>query len=138
LGGSAPGTSANRTQRNPQTDWNTYGERPELSFFDDVPQRMAHGGALPAEHDVAPRQSFAVKGDGDGRSDSIPAALSDGEYVVDAETVSLLGNGSNKAGAHQLDQFRVNLRKHKGAELAKGRFSVNAKNPQAYMAGGNT
>jgi hypothetical protein len=136
--GSAPGTSANRTQLDPQTDWNTYGERPELPFFSDIPKRMAHGGALPAEHDAAPRQSFAVNGAGDGRSDSIPAKLSDGEYVMDAETVSLLGNGSNKAGAHQLDQFRVNLRKHKGAELAKGRFSVNAKNPQAYMAGGNT
>jgi hypothetical protein len=136
--GSAPGTSANRTQLDPQTDWNTYGERPELPFFSDIPKRMAHGGALPTEHDAAPRQSFAVNGAGDGRSDSIPAKLSDGEYVMDAETVSLLGNGSNKAGAHQLDQFRVNLRKHKGAELAKGRFSVNAKNPQAYMAGGNT
>jgi hypothetical protein len=57
---------------------------------------------------------------------------------MDAETVALLGNGSNKAGAAQLDRFRANVRKHKGKDLAKGRFSVNAKNPQAYMAGGRT
>ena len=85
-----------------------------------------------------PSKSFAVQGAGDGRSDDIPAVLSDGEYVMDAETVALLGNGSNKAGAAQLDRLRANMRKHKGKELAKGRFSVNAKNPQAYMAGGRT
>ncbi len=77
---------------------------------------------------------FAV-GPGDGRSDSIPARLSDGEYVMDAETVSLLGNGSAKAGAKALDTLRVNLRKHKGRELAKGEFSVKAKQPGAYMGG---
>ena len=85
-----------------------------------------------------PSKSFAVQGAGDGRSDDIPAVLSDGEYVMDAETVALLGNGSNKAGAAQLDRFRANVRKHKGKALAKGRFSVNAKNPQAYMAGGRS
>ena len=84
------------------------------------------------------RATFAVRGAGDGRSDEIDAKLSDGEYVMDAETVSLLGNGSTKAGAEALDKFRVNVRKHKGANLAKGKFSVNAKQPHAYMAGGRT
>ena len=74
-----------------------------------------------------------VDGPGDGRSDSIPAQLSDGEYVIDAETVALLGNGSNKAGAKKLDQFRVNIRKSKGKHLAKGKFSVNAKKPESYL-----
>ena len=59
-------------------------------------------------------RSFAVKGPGDGRSDEIPAKLSNGEYVMDAETVALLGNGSSKAGAQKLDQMRVNIRKAKG------------------------
>lgn len=81
---------------------------------------------------------YAVKGDGDGRSDDIPARLSDGEYVIDAETVALLGNGSNKAGADQLDRFRVSVRKHKGRELAKGSFSVKAKPPEEYMVGGRS
>ncbi len=80
--------------------------------------------------------SFAVSGPGDGRSDEIPAMLSDGEYVFDAETVALLGNGSPKAGAKKLDDLRVKVRKHKGKKLAKGKFSSNAKAPEQYMAGG--
>lgn len=83
-----------------------------------------------------PRRSFAVEGQGTGRSDEIPAVLSDGEYVIDAETVALLGDGSSKAGAKKLDEFRINVRKHKGAKLAKGRFSANAKSPEKYLAGG--
>jgi hypothetical protein len=78
----------------------------------------------------------AVEGAGDGRDDKIPALLSDGEYVIDAETVALLGNGSNKAGAELLDSFRVNVRKQKGKKLARGEFSDNAKRPEHYMAGG--
>lgn len=79
---------------------------------------------------------YAVGGPGDGRSDEIPAMLSDGEYVMDAETVALLGNGSNKAGAKALDKFRANIRKQKGRKLAQGKFSVNAKRPEAYLSGG--
>jgi hypothetical protein len=119
-------------------DWDTYGFRPGINFFENVPKAAkaaAKGGSMAV---TRPSKSFAVRGAGDGRSDDIPAVLSDGEYVMDAETVALLGNGSNKAGAAQLDRFRANVRKHKGKDLAKGRFSVNAKNPQAYMAGGRT
>ena len=82
------------------------------------------------------RSKFAVNGAGTGRSDDIPAVLSDGEYVIDAETVALLGDGSNKAGAKKLDDLRVKVRKHKGKKLAKGRFSANAKRPEAYLSGG--
>jgi hypothetical protein len=56
---------------------------------------------------------------------------------MDAETVALLGDGSSKAGAKKLDQFRVNVRKHKGKKLARGKFSANAKNPERYMGGGS-
>ena len=82
------------------------------------------------------QESFAVNGAGTGRSDEIPALLSDGEYVIDAETVALLGDGSGKAGAKRLDDFRINIRKHKGRNLAKGKFSVNAKRPERYLSGG--
>jgi hypothetical protein len=91
--------------------------------------RFARGGS-------PKRNAFAVSGPGTGRSDDIPAVLSDGEYVMDAETVALLGDGSSKAGAEALDRLRVNLRKHKGQKLAKGKFSVNAKRPERYLVGG--
>lgn len=114
-----------------------YGYGPERSFFDSVP-RYAEGGALSVKSRPArtKRTQHAVNGPGTGRSDEIPAVLSDGEYVMDAETVALLGDGSSKAGAKALDQFRVNVRKHKGAKLAKGQFSVKAKAPERYMHGG--
>jgi len=120
-------------------DWLTYATRPELSFFDYVKGRrgMAEGGSLAEEHGgQSHRTEFAVNGPGAGRSDDIPAVLSDGEYVIDAETVALLGDGSNKAGAKKLDDLRVKVRKHKGQKLTKGRFSANAKKPEAYLSGG--
>lgn len=74
-----------------------------------------------------------VRGPGTGRSDEIPAQLSDGEYVMDAETVALLGDGSTDEGARRLDEMRQRLRKHKGQELSKGKFSANAKRPEQYI-----
>lgn len=109
------------------TDWKRYGMGPEKSFFTNVPQGLARGGS-----------PFSVRGSGDGRSDDIDARLSDGEYVIDAETVALLGNGSSRAGAEKLDRFRVNVRKQKGRDLVAGRFSADAHEPETYFAGGRT
>jgi hypothetical protein len=104
---------------------------------DEPRPMMAKGGAFAAKRGGASKRTeFAVSGPGTGRSDDIPAVLSDGEYVIDAETVALLGDGSSKAGAKKLDELRVKVRKHKGRKLAKGRFSANAKNPEAYLSGG--
>ena len=91
-------------------------------------QAMAQGGALSA---VA---RFA-RGAGTGRSDEIDAKLSDGEYVIDAETVAMLGDGSSKAGAQRLDKMREEIRSHKGKALAKGKFSPDAKSPLSYLKG---
>lgn len=99
------------------------------------PRAAAHGGSMGYSRGSS-RESFAVNGPGTGRSDEIPAVLSDGEYVIDAETVALLGDGSSKAGAKKLDEMRIKIRKHKGRNLAKGKFSVNAKRPEKYLSGG--
>ncbi|MEN9419883.1 MAG: hypothetical protein RI988_3504 [Pseudomonadota bacterium] len=106
--------------------------------FRDVVARPLPMPAPSANPEDFARGGFAVRGMGSGRDDKIPARLSDGEYVIDAETVALLGDGSTKAGADRLDQFRVNIRKHKGRKLAKGAFSANAKPPEAYLRGGRT
>jgi hypothetical protein len=149
---SAGGLGLNRTARPMgDVDWLTYGTRPELSFFDYAPRTASAPVTTPVPGNPAGpimdekdpprfakggRSEFAVNGPGTGRSDDIPAVLSDGEYVIDAETVALLGDGSSKAGAKKLDDLRVKVRKHKGKKLAKGRFSANAKNPEAYLSGG--
>ncbi len=70
-----------------------------------------------------------------GRSDDIDAKLSEGEYIMDAETVSLLGNGSTEAGADRLDEFRRNLKQHKGASLARGEISPDAAPIEQYLGG---
>lgn len=125
----------------PSQDWERYGQRPEQSFMKYVPQ--GYTPPLPGEKDdewdkyaEGGEVDLAVRGPGTGRDDKIPALLSDGEYVVDAETVALLGDGSSKAGAQALDALRVNIRKHKGRGLAKGKFSDNAKKPDQYLKGG--
>ena len=82
---------------------------------------------------VSRRGGHHVRGPGTGRSDDIPARLSDGEYVIDAETVALLGDGSGDAGAKRLDEMRRNLRKHKAKNLKKGEFTHKAKTPEKYM-----
>ena len=76
-----------------------------------------------------------ARGAGSGRDDTINARLSDGEYVMDAETVAMLGDGSSKEGARRLDQMRESLRSHKGKALAKGKFSPDAKSPLEYIKG---
>ena len=92
------------------------------------PAGLARGGALS-------QIAYMARGSGSGRDDTIDAKLSDGEYVMDAETVALLGDGSTKAGAERLDAMRSQLRRQKGRELAKGKFSPNAKSPLAYLKG---
>lgn len=82
---------------------------------------------------VSRRGGHQVNGPGTGRSDDIPAMLSDGEYVIDAESVALLGDGSGDAGARRLDEMRRNLRKHKAKNLKKGEFTHKAKTPEGYM-----
>lgn len=77
-----------------------------------------------------------VSGGGSGRDDTVEALLSDGEYVMDAESVALLGDGSLDEGAARLDAMRENLRKHKGAAMAKGKFTPAAKAPEQYLAKG--
>lgn len=89
-------------------------------------REFARGGALS-------RVAYLAKGSGTGRSDEIPARLSAGEFVIDAETVGLLGDGSTEAGARKLDEMRSAIRKHKGKQLAKGKFSPNAKSPLNYI-----
>jgi hypothetical protein len=92
------------------------------------PTGMARGGPLS-------QIAYFAKGSGTGRDDTIDARLSDGEYVIDAETVALLGDGSSKAGAQKLDQMRQEIRKHKGKALAAGKISSDAKSPLSYIRG---
>jgi len=106
--------------RDPKMAYYQYGNPP--------PQAKAMGG-------LSQVHSMKIGGGADGRSDDVNAVLSDGEYVMDAETVAMLGNGSSKAGAAKLDQMRANLRKQKGQALSRGKISPNARSPLSYLKG---
>ena len=103
-------------------NWNTITSG---KYNKEVP-RLARGGALS-------QVAYLARGSGSGRADTINAKLSDGEYVMDAETVALLGDGSTGEGARRLDAMRQQVRQHKGKSMAAGNFSANAKSPLAYL-----
>lgn len=48
-----------------------------------------------------------------GQGDRVPALLSPGEYVWDADVVAALGDGNTDAGAAMLDDMRENIREYK-------------------------
>ena len=82
--------------------------------------KLAEGGNVPghnpefySEGGLNSIGNRYVTGNGDGTSDSIPAMLANGEFVIPADVVSSLGNGSNDSGAKILDQFLNVIRKHK-------------------------
>lgn len=98
------------------------GGYPEL--MGGMPMREHAKGGVPSD------------GQGDGRSDHVQALLSPGEFVMDAETVALAGNGDSDAGARGMEAIRKTIRKEKGKALAKGKFSPAAKKPGFYAAVG--
>jgi hypothetical protein len=98
--------------------------------------RQAHARGGPTFDSTQGDDYVPDPGHGDGTSDGIDAKLSGGEYVMDAGTVSMLGNGSNEAGARALDQLRQRVRQHAGKHLVKGKQFMKAKPADAYLKGG--
>ena len=106
---------------------------------------LGMGGAFDARTHMPeygePMDTYAkggyLDGPGDGMSDSIPATiadaqparLADGEFVVPADVVSHLGNGSTKAGAQRLYAMMDKVRKARTGTTKQGRQI----NPDKYM-----
>jgi hypothetical protein len=94
------------------------------------------GGEMPTEYLAGGK---LLEGEGDGMSDSIPAvirgkgvqraALADGEFVVPADVVSHLGNGSTKAGAKKLYKMMDRIRE---ARTGRTRQAPEVK-PERYL-----
>ena len=83
------------------------------------------------------REPRLLKGPGDGMSDNIPATiadrqparLADGEFVVPADVVSHLGNGSTDAGAKHLHKMMDKVRVARTGKKAQG----TQINPNKYL-----
>jgi len=86
---------------------------------------LAQGGLPKKYHEAMPKghnpefitglTGYYASGKGTGQSDDIPAMLHDGDYVMDADTVASLGDGSSKAGAEVLTKFHHQI-PHKMSE----------------------
>jgi uncharacterized protein YcfJ len=92
-----------------------------------------HNPSFFSEGGLGSMKNTYVKGKGDGTSDSIAAMLANGEFVVPADVVSSLGNGSNDAGAKVLDEFLKTIRAHKRKADPKG-LPPDSKGALGYLA----
>jgi hypothetical protein len=111
----------------------TPGAVEQAQFTNINPQQpvlKAMGGGIHAlKSGGSPQQGGYLDGAGDGMSDSIPATigskqparLADGEFVVPADVVSHLGNGSTKAGAQHLYGMMDKVRKARTGRVAQGK-----------------
>ena len=98
-----------------------------------------HGGIMHASLGdyAAGGNPRLLKGPGDGMSDDIPATinrrqparLADGEFVIPADVVSHLGNGSTEAGAKQLHAMMNKVRSARTGNPKQGKQIK----PQKYM-----
>ena len=92
------------------------------------------GGGLAA---MMSKKGGYLDGEGDGMSDSIPATiegrqparLADGEFVVPADVVSHIGNGSSKAGAKRLYAMLDKVRTARTGTKKQGKEI----NPSKYL-----
>jgi hypothetical protein len=103
------------------------------------PETAKHGGIMHSSLGgyAAGGNPRLLKGPGDGMSDNIPATingrqparLADGEFVIPADVVSHLGNGSTEAGAKQLHAMMNKVRSARTGNSKQGKQIK----PQKYM-----
>jgi len=114
-------------QVNPPDDQTGIPNASPMKNFDGGMMGYASGGMPPR----------FLSGGGDGMSDSIPAniggkqeaRLADGEFVIPADVVSHLGNGSSKAGAKQLYSMMDKVRTARTGRKSQGKQI----NPRKYL-----
>jgi hypothetical protein len=109
-----------------------------LDFYTIPPQEYnpeTYARALRKQEGMA--KGGYLNGQGDGMSDSIPATiegkqparLADGEFVIPADVVSHLGNGSSKAGSKRLYAMLDKVRHARTGNKKQGKEI----NPAKYM-----
>jgi hypothetical protein len=111
---------AEKTAETPRFSYNMpFNADPDKYLVDNIPgvkrasirtgstTKLAQGGITQAY----PRRTGGINGPGTGTSDSIPAMLSDGEFVITAKAVRGAGNGSRREGAKKLYRMMHALEK---------------------------
>lgn len=114
-------------QRIPDPNANNYSQAPAAGYLGNSVKMMASGGLT----DLGGYSDGGqlLKGPGDGMSDNIPASigdtqparLADGEFVVPADVVSHIGNGSTDAGAKKLYAMMDRVREARTGNKKQGK-----------------
>jgi hypothetical protein len=114
-----------------QIDLTPPGTKKEAAGSSLDPENAAKGGIMHSSLGgyAAGGNPRLLKGPGDGMSDNIPATingrqparLADGEFVVPADVVSHLGNGSTDAGAKKLHEMMTKLRRERTGNPKQGK-----------------
>lgn len=120
-----------------QSAGNTGGLNALYNTMDGTPAQNTPAGGYGYGGSVGYAKGGYLDGPGDGMSDSIPATiegkqparLADGEFVVPADVVSHLGNGSTKAGSQRLYGMLDKVRKARTGSAKQGKQI----NPNKYM-----
>ena len=131
------------TTKNPISNYYTYGYTPQPQQISNVLTPMRAGGRATGRTGVLSSNEPTFEDDGHvnmgtgtgGQEDKIPAMLSEDEYVIPADTVSHLGDGSPTKGAKTLDRLVSSVRAHKTSRGYKG-LPPKAKSPEQYLPKG--
>ena len=97
-----------------------------------MPLMSKAGGAL-SHYREDFRHGKHVAGKGDGQSDDIPAWLADSEFVLPADVVAALGNGSTKAGTNKLYEMMYAIRERARSTGPKDLPPPALKSPLDYL-----
>jgi hypothetical protein len=109
------------------------GQQQQSTGGPNSQNHFASGGMTSLGGYAAGGNPRLLRGPGDGMSDNIPATiagkqparLADGEFVIPADVVSHLGNGSTEAGAKILHAMMTKVRKERTGNPKQGK-QINA------------
>jgi hypothetical protein len=87
-------------------------EQVQQRYAAAAPRLLNMGGIAALAQGGYPRRTGQISGPGTEKSDSIPAMLSDGEFVMTAKAVRGAGKGSRRAGAKQMYKLMHQLEKN--------------------------
>jgi hypothetical protein len=93
----------------------------------DIPRSDYKRGKIPRffNYDLAEKYAAdggPIRGSGKGQQDNIPTNLEDGSYIIDASTVSDIGDGSTDAGFKELDQYSSTIPSQNIPSKAQGGY----------------
>jgi len=97
---------------NPMVPYSDYSQ-----LISPPPAQPVYGMKRGGDPSKFPRKTGPINGPGTGTSDSIPAMLSDGEFVFTAKAVRNAGGGSRRKGAKRMYAL---MKKLEGGPVTKG------------------